>query len=139
VAVVASLTQLPEKPPSCRSAAITRWHGTIGAKGLRRIACACVCGQDLHECRLSACCRHMLAHSLAHCRWQSGAYRWWGWWPWSDQNGIAVLACPMARALEPSAAAISPYVDTLPRGIAAHICNGRQQQLHGMRAGCNHR
>jgi hypothetical protein len=32
------LTHSPVKPPSCRSDAITRWHGTLGAKGLRRIA-----------------------------------------------------------------------------------------------------
>ena len=31
--------QLPLKPPSAREAAITRWQGTAGAKGLRLRAC----------------------------------------------------------------------------------------------------
>ncbi len=33
------LTQLPEKPPMSSELATTRWHGTAGAKGLRRSAC----------------------------------------------------------------------------------------------------
>lgn len=35
-----TLTQLPLKPPSCRSAATTLWQGTSGANGLRRIDCS---------------------------------------------------------------------------------------------------
>lgn len=32
-------TQEPEKPPSRRSEAMTRWHGTMGANGFRRMPC----------------------------------------------------------------------------------------------------
>jgi len=43
-------TQLPLKPPSARVLVTTRWHGTSGAKGLRRRACA-ACRSYSKSCR----------------------------------------------------------------------------------------
>jgi hypothetical protein len=43
-------TQLPLKPPSARVLVTTRWHGTSGANGLRRRACAACCSYST-SCR----------------------------------------------------------------------------------------